>query len=195
MKLIEYLAGDKIRNEQIASKLIENRNHSNLVLSDRLQHLREVIKCLVSHGIPENQIRMIDGKMTSKTARIGRQDALEDMRTGKAKYLFASYSLGKEGLDIPNLDRLYLALPKKDFAVVIQSIGRIGRTSPGKTSAIAYDFVDDIGFCEGSWKKRKTTYKKKGCEIIEAPKKGTIERKVQSVVQTKTVNCSLGVFV
>ena len=195
MKLIEYLTGAPERNALIAKKIVENKNHSNLVLSDRLQHLRDIIQCLVSLGIPEDQIRMIDGKMTSKTARIERQNALEDMRTGKARYLFASYSLGKEGLDIPNLDRLYLALPKKDFAVVIQSIGRIGRTSPGKNSAIAYDFVDDIGFCEGSWKKRKTTYKKKGCEIIEVPKKGTIERKVKPVLQKKPVNCSLGVFV
>ena len=166
-ELVNYLAENPVRNKLIASKIAENDTHSNLILSDRLQHLRELIKCLIELGIPESEIRMIDGTMTSKKAREARLQALDDMRAGTAKFLFASYSLGKEGLDIPNLDRLYLALPKKDFAAVTQSIGRIGRTSHGKDSAICYDFVDNIGFCIGSWKKRKGVYKKKGCEIIE----------------------------
>lgn len=166
-ELINYLAENKQRTQFIASKIVENKDHSNLILSDRLQHLRDILNCLISQGIPLDQIRMIDGQMVSKKAREERKAALEDMRTGKARFLFASYSLGKEGLDIPNLDRLYLVLPKKDFAVVTQSIGRIGRTSCGKNSAIAYDFVDDIGFCEGSWKKRKTIYNKKGCQILK----------------------------
>lgn len=166
-ELVNYLAENPIRNRMIAAKIAENHSHSNLILSDRLQHLRELIKCLIELGIQESEIRMIDGTMTSKKARNERMQALEDMRKGTAKYLFASYSLGKEGLDIPNLDRLYLVLPKKDFAVVTQSIGRIGRVSCGKESAVCYDFVDNIGFCIGSWKKRKSTYKKKGCEIIE----------------------------
>jgi superfamily II DNA or RNA helicase len=166
-ELVNYLAENSQRSRLIAGKIAENVNHSNLILSDRLQHLRELITCLIGMGIPNDQIRMIDGKMTSKKAREERQQALEDMRSGKARYLFASYSLGKEGLDIPNLDRLYLVLPKKDFAVVTQSIGRIGRNSEGKDSAICYDFVDEIGFCVGSWKQRKSIYKKKGCTIIE----------------------------
>lgn len=166
-KLINYLVESPERTRLIAAKIAENRSHSNLVLSDRLQHLKEIIACLIDLGIPEDQIRMIDGKMVSKKARAERQQALEDMKTGKARFLFASYSLGKEGLDIPNLDRLYLVLPKKDFAVVTQSIGRIGRVSEGKSSAVCYDFVDDVGFCVGSWKKRLGTYKKKGCVIVE----------------------------
>lgn len=166
-ELVNYLAENPVRNRLIASKIVENKKHNNLILSDRLQHLRDIIKCLMELGIPESEIRMIDGSMTSKKAREARGQALEDMKTGMSRFLFASYSLGKEGLDIPNLDRLYLVLPKKDYAVVTQSIGRIGRISPGKDSAICYDFVDKIGFCEGSWKKRKSAYKKKGCEIIE----------------------------
>lgn len=165
--LIDYLTGNVQRNKIIASKIAENKGHSNLIMSDRLQHLREIIECLKAEGVPEDQIRMIDGSMTSKKAKTKRQQAIEDMRTGKAHFLFVSYSLGKEGLDIPNLDRLYLALPKKDYAIITQSIGRIARTSPGKSEAICYDFVDNIGFCTGAWKNRKTSYRKKRCKIIE----------------------------
>ena len=110
---------------------------------------------------------MISGKMTSKTAKAEREQALEDMRNGNKKYLFATYALAKEGLDIPCLDRLYLATPIKDYAVVTQAIGRIARTCEGKSEPICYDFVDDAGYLVKMYKKRVTSYKKNGCYFIE----------------------------
>lgn len=164
-KLIPYLSECAVRNEQIVDDLIENSTHYNLVLSDRLDHLRELMALL-----PEN-IRdvavMIDGGMTSKQAKAKRIQAIEDMRNGRMHYLFASFSLAKEGLDIPRLDRLYLTTPKKDYAVVTQSVGRIARTFEGKQDAICYDYVDDIRFCENQYKRRKTSYRKAGCIIRE----------------------------
>jgi superfamily II DNA or RNA helicase len=165
--LINYLVENKQRSKVIAEILKDNVKHSNLVMSDRLQHLRNIIDCLIELGISESKIRMIDGSMVSKKGKDQRQQAIEDLKNGTANYLFATYNLAKEGLDIPVLDRLYLTIPKKDFAIVTQSIGRISRVAHCKDSAICYDFVDQIGFCEGSWKKRKTIYKKKGCEIKE----------------------------
>ena len=106
---------------------------------------------------------MIDGSMTSKTGRTARERAIEDMRDGKKHFLFASYSLAKEGLDIPRLDRLYMTTPKKDYAVVTQSIGRIARVFQGKDDAICYDYVDDIQFCQNQYKRRRAHYKKAGC--------------------------------
>jgi superfamily II DNA or RNA helicase len=110
---------------------------------------------------------MISGKMTSKTGKAEREQALEDMRTGKKKYLFATYSLAREGLDIPRLERLFMATPQKDYAVITQSIGRIARTYEGKANPICYDFVDDIGYLVKSYKKRCATYKKNDCYFSE----------------------------
>ena len=87
------------------------------------------------------------------------------MRTGKKRILFASFSLAKEGLDIPRLDRLYMTTPKKDFAVVTQSVGRIARVSDKKEEAICYDYVDNIQFCENQWKRRRAHYRKAGCSL------------------------------
>jgi len=117
---------------------------------------------------PEQQEQsvMIDGKMTSKRAKTERLMAIEQMRAGKKRYLFATYSLAKEGLDIPRLDRLYLTTPRKDYAVITQSIGRIARTFEGKQDAICYDYVDDIDFCENQFKRRKTSYRKAGCVFL-----------------------------
>lgn len=161
--LMEYLVRNQERSHLILSDLVKNQVHSNLILSDRLEHLEELMNMLPKELKP--YAVMISGKMTTKKAKAERIQALEDMRNGKKKYLFASYSLAKEGLDIPCLDRLYLITPKKDYAVVVQSIGRIARTYPEKKDAICYDYVDNIGFCENQYKKRKTHYRKKGCLI------------------------------
>ena len=162
-KLIDYLTNNQVRNEEIIRDLIVNQDHYNLILSDRLEHLRTLLS-----GLPEElqeQAVMIDGSMTSKRAREAREQAIEDMRTGRKHYLFASFSLAKEGLDIPCLDRLYMTTPKKDFAVVTQSVGRVARTAPGKDGAVCYDYVDDITFCENQWKRRRAHYRKARCVL------------------------------
>lgn len=162
-KLLQYLTGNVDRNEMIVSDLVKNADRYNLILSDRLEHLRS-LKDMLPDEL-RNQSAMIDGKMTSKRKKAERLQAIEDMRSGKKHYLFASYSLAKEGLDIPRLDRLYMATPKRDYAVVTQSIGRIGRTCEGKEDAVCYDYVDDIGFCENQWARRRTSYRRAGCKI------------------------------
>ena len=160
-KLLPYLTENEERNQQIVKDMVRNASCWNLVLSDRLEHLRTLM------GMLPDEYRslavMIDGKMTSKRARAERIKAIEDMRSGKKHFLFASFSLAKEGLDIPRLDRLYLTTPKKDYAVVTQSVGRIARTFPGKTEAICYDYVDDIQFCQNQYRRRRTHYRKAGC--------------------------------
>ena len=138
--------------------------HSSLILSDRLEHL-EALMATLPRSMREQAV-MISGKMTSKKGKAEREQAIEDMRQGKKKYLFATYSLAKEGLDIPRLERLYLTTPQKDYAVITQSIGRIARTFEGKQDPVCFDFVDDIGYLIKAYKKRCTTYKKNGCYFV-----------------------------
>ena len=163
-KLINYLCDNEERTSLIANTIFKECKHSCLILSDRLEHLSNIIDAL---PLPLQEYAvMISGKMTSKKGKAEREQALEDMRTGRKKYLFATYSLAKEGLDIPCLERLFLATPQKDYAVITQSIGRIARTCEGKADPICYDFVDDIGYLVKSYKKRCTTYKKNNCYFI-----------------------------
>lgn len=161
-KLITYLTEHQRRNKLIADS-IEQR--PSLILSDRLNHLEELMRLLPADM--QKDAVMISGRMTSKTGKAKRIQALEDMRNGKKKYLFATYSLAKEGLDVPCLERLYLTTPQKDYAVVTQSVGRIARTYEGKEDPIAYDFVDDIAYLMKSYKKRCAIYRKNGCYFVE----------------------------
>ena len=166
-KLISYLTTNKERNLLIVHSIEVCK--SSLILSDRLDHL-SLLKDLLPWGEQDKAV-MISGKMTSKRGKAEREQALEDMRSGKKKYLFATYSLAKEGLDIPCLERLYMTTPQKDYAVVTQSIGRIARTCEGKADPICYDFVDDIAYLVKSYKKRCTSYRKARCYFIDADSK------------------------
>lgn len=163
-KLITYLTENPTRNGLITGYMSVDKRPS-LILSDRLNHLKELMS-LLPVDMQKDAV-MISGKMTTKKGKAEREQALEDMRNGKKKYLFATYSLAKEGLDVPCLERLYLTTPQKDYAVVTQSIGRIARTCEGKADPIAYDFVDDIAYLVKSYKKRCTTYRKNGCYFVE----------------------------
>lgn len=163
-RLISYLCNNEERNHLISSYIVAESEHPCLILSDRLEHL-EALMATLPAKMREKAV-MISGKMTTKKSKEERGQALEDMRTGAKKYLFATYSLAKEGLDIPCLERLFLTTPQKDFAVITQSIGRVARTFEGKADPIVYDFVDDIGYLVKSYKKRCTTYKKNDCYFV-----------------------------
>lgn len=164
VKLIEHLTTDVGRNILIVENIIKECAHSCLILSDRLAQLELLMEALPI-WMRENAV-FINGKMQSKKAKAEREQALEDMRTGKKKYLFASYSLAKEGLDVPRLDRLFLASPCKYSAIITQAVGRIQRTFEGKETPVVYDFVDvNVGFCKGAYKKRCTSYRKIGADI------------------------------
>ena len=164
-KLVNYLCEDIYRCSLIRQHIIWESDKSCLILSDRLEHLETLMNLLPSYM--RDKAVMISGKMTTKKGKAEREKALEDMRSGEKKYLFATYSLAKEGLDIPRLERLFMASPQKDYAVITQSIGRIARTFEGKGNPVVYDFVDDVGYLVKAYKKRCTTYKKNNCYFLE----------------------------
>ena len=160
-KLINYLAEHKERNKQIVNDIEVSAytDHSIILLSDRVVHLQSLYDMLYD-DLKEDAV-ILHGKVK----KADREKALEQMRNKEKHILLATYQLAKEGLDVPCLDRLLLATPVKDYAIVVQSVGRIARVCEGKDTPVVYDYVDDIGFLQGMWKKRCTSYRKDGCII------------------------------
>ncbi len=159
-KMTNNLGADEKRNELIVSYLNDNKDHYCLILSDRVAHLREL--CNRVGGV-----MLLDEKLSPKLQKETRLKVLDKLRNREEHFLFATYSLAKEGLDIKNMDRLFLTMPRKDKATIIQSVGRIERELDGKDTPIVYDFVDDTGFHNNQWRTRRAIYKKNGNEIIE----------------------------
>lgn len=164
-RLINHMCEDEDRCRLIVDTITENRNHSCLILSDRVGHLQRLMS-LLPVDMRRNAV-MVDGSMTTKAAKQYRAQAIEDMRTGRMRYLFATYSLAKEGLDVPRLSRLFLTTPQKDYAVITQSIGRVARTFDGKPDPVVIDFVDSSRMMQKMYKQRCTVYRKNKCELVE----------------------------
>lgn len=154
------IATDFDRLRLILKYLKENKNNYCLILSDRLIGL-ENLHSLLGEGV------IINGSMTTKEAKKEREMAIEKMRNKEEHFLFASYSLAKEGLDIKPLNRLFLVAPTKNSNTLIQSIGRIERKDEGKDVPIVYDFVDKDIYYQKAFKSRKTIYKKNNNKILE----------------------------
>ena len=155
INLAEHLG----RNIQISHDImcLADRGHSIILLSDRVEHLNSLYELF---GQEYKQDAVI---LHGKVKKQDREIALDQMRNKEKHILLATYQLAKEGLDVPCLDRLLLATPVKDYAIVVQSVGRIARVCEGKGTPVVYDYVDDIGFLQGMWKKRCTSYRKDGC--------------------------------
>lgn len=167
-RLLDFLCECKERNEHIA-KWVNDINSTGctcLVLSDRVEHLK-TLRQLVGLGYT----MQIFSQSGSIKAREARKDCIEQLRSKQIRCLFATYQLAKEGLDIPSLDCVVFATPKKDAITVIQSCGRVGRKSPGKQSGLVLDIVDeDVSIFEGYARKRKNFYKTKNYKILNSLK-------------------------
>lgn len=159
-KLTTIISKNTNRNANILEDLLENQDHFNLILSDRLEQLRYL------QSITPNSV-IVDGSMTSKKGKEQRRQAINDLREGKKHYLFATYKLAKEGFDIPRLDRLFLITPQKEKVTTTQAIGRIARTFEGKGEPICYDYIDRSRITINFYKKRLAIYKKLKCTILE----------------------------
>lgn len=158
-QLSSNMAINEERNRLIIDLLKKEKNNYCLILSDRLEGLALLHKEI--GGL------FINGNMTSKKAKEEREQSIEKMRNKEEHYLFASYSLAKEGLDIKSLNRLFLIAPTKNSNVLIQSVGRIERKDEGKNTPLVYDFTDNDIYFEKAWKTRKGIYKKNNNKILD----------------------------
>ncbi|NLC98409.1 MAG: hypothetical protein GX678_04965 [Actinomycetales bacterium] len=66
----------------------------------------------------------------------------EIVESGDPFVLVAMDKIAGEGLDLPTLDTVFLAMPISFKGRIIQQLGRITRTTNDETTATAHDFAD-----------------------------------------------------
>lgn len=141
------LCGMPDRNALIVSEIIKlvSANHKVILLSDRRTHCE--------HIMFELKKQNIQGALY-----LGGMSSYELAQSTKRKVLLATYSMAKEGLDIPSLNALVLACPRSD---VVQACGRIlhGKT---ELSPVIVDIVDQWFIGEAQFRKRTIYYNKAG---------------------------------
>ena len=150
--ILDELLTNQERNQLIVETLLkECPGHYTLVLSKRVEHclgLAHLLsKTALDRGItsrlrtitPRLRTSVVHGSLAKKV----RENILELTRAGKVDVLFA-VEIGKEGLDIPRLDRLFLVGGGRNEAETEQKVGRIQRIFPDKTPPVVFDFVDEL---------------------------------------------------
>lgn len=147
-KTINKLVALEQRNQfiiDILKETMEEVGRKVLILSDRIEHL-EILKKMID---------MID--MYSCEYYIGgmKQDKLD--KSSEADIILGSYGMASEGLDIPTLNTLILATPRRE---VEQSVGRITRKADHPVQPLIIDIVDMLPCFVNQGINRRKLYKK-----------------------------------
>jgi superfamily II DNA or RNA helicase len=135
--IMKRLQRDDRRNATIIRAIMQERGHSCLVVTDRLEHIDTLAKMAAARGWPADRIF----KFTGKQSRKQRKEIIEQVQQDRESLMFST--IAREALDIPPLDRLFLVWPMRNPRGIEQYLGRVRRTSPGKKDAVVYDFLDN----------------------------------------------------
>lgn len=159
-QMVGALAIDQARNSRIADVLEREKGHHVLVVSDRLEHLRQLRAYAWSRGWDPWDMHDFTGKQT----RQQRKEIVSKITDSKQSLTFST--IAREALDVPPFDRIVLAWPVKNTGAVEQYIGRIRRTFPGKSDAVVYDVFDQrVGVLRNQFKKRRAFYARQDLEL------------------------------
>lgn len=151
MAVISKLIKDDLRNELIVSYLqrAANKGRKILILSDRIKHLETLLEMFNIQ------------KLETVTASLFIGDMKEDQRLEavKADVIFATQHIAKEGLDLPELDTLFIVTPFSNSNRTQQSVGRILRKIEDKQEPVVMDFIDNnIPYLKRMAQKRREIY-------------------------------------
>lgn len=156
--LITELTEDTARNQMIISDVLKEAKEEKgicLVLSDRKSHCEHLFERLMQKGL---SVRLLTGSVSKKK----REEVVRDLELGLVKILVATGSLIGEGFDCKKLSSLFMTTPVKFTGRVTQYLGRILRTAEGKEQPKVYDYVDQPGVLQNSFRSRCRAYEKMG---------------------------------
>jgi len=158
--LVVWPARNALIAEDVARAVADGRRC--LVLSERVGHVEELTRLLHERGIAAAALYGSLGKKA-------RGQVVADIGAGVIDVAVATGSLVGEGFDCPRLDALFLGTPVSYHGRVVQYLGRVSRTAPGKRSAIVTDYCDDNRMLWSTWRNRRLVYEAQGCPIATSP--------------------------
>ena len=134
-------------------------NRKQVILCSRLEEIDKYYDILSKH--------LKVKKINSKTKAKERNEILNHPENWNV--LIATYSLLKEGTNIPSLDTLHLATPIVAKNNIIQCAGRIERVYTGKKQPVIFDYVDyNIDYLKIAFFRREKSLKERYKKIEEA---------------------------
>jgi len=158
--LRQAVVRDPHRNSLVADAISDRcAGHTSLVLTNDKSHCDTLAALLKDRGHDPVVI-------TSDVAKGKRQKLLESLRGGSCILAIAT-SLADEGLDVPRLSRVFLALPERAKGRTKQRAGRLMRPF-GDHRAELIDFVDSrVPTLLSRWRSRRSVYVSLGLEVSD----------------------------
>lgn len=168
-KLLAALEINRGRNALVVSCILAQINsgeHVHLVISDHVEHLKHLMAAYEGMSSALNGSKPPTYFLTGQTPRGERRKILEALSEAQNAVLFST--VAKEGLDIPQIDRIYLPYPGKQPAATEQKIGRGTRAVTGKGETWIFDFADlNVVVLSRQFRNRRyKVYDKLGLEVV-----------------------------
>ena len=132
------------------------QGHSCLVLVQLLEHVALMQQMLSAARVPAEEVTgQVDPEVRGRRIKLA-------ARGGRC--LIATKLINR-GVNLPVVDRLFLADSYRSAPTVRQQIGRVTRTARGKLDAVVYDYWDRGPQFEAQQRARLQTYGDRGWEL------------------------------
>ncbi|RJQ83389.1 helicase [Pseudonocardiaceae bacterium YIM PH 21723] len=159
------LIADDDRNEQVCHDVhaAVQRGRNCLVLTRQTKHVDTLAEQLREHG---HQPYTLYATKKAKELKALLTLLANPPADGPPLLVIATDRYVGEGYDCPRLDTLFLAHPVSFKGSMVQYVGRILRTYPGKASVEVHDYVDsEVGVLAAMWRKRARSYGQLGFRV------------------------------
>ena len=137
--MAQLIVNDQPRNQLIVNDVIKVllAGAKCLILTERVEHCETILN-MVRENVKGIHATIATGRMTKNS----RQKLIKRIRQDQFQLLIATGKLIGEGFDWPELTYLFLAFPFSWKGKLVQYIGRVQRSTEGKTEAYVYDYLD-----------------------------------------------------
>jgi superfamily II DNA or RNA helicase len=146
-KLTECEDRTRWLTEILQDVLEESPERQILVLSDRVQHTQDILNTLPKSIKEQSAILSTDVKAEKRAEYCATK-----------RVLIATYSMCKEGFDVPTLNTLMMATPRPDIDQIVGRILRVEK-SARKIHPLVLDIVDPQ--FRRQFQERNSLYKKR----------------------------------
>lgn len=164
---IKQIIKDPERNKRIVSTILDfyKKDRNALIVSDRIEHLEELMERCENLGIPKHKMGLYTGQKTVNGKRVTVKSPELKKVKETAQIIFSTYGMCEKGMDIPRLDAGMDVTPR---AKATQLLGRVRRLKAGKKKPIWVTIVDSSSsiFYGYYWSRMKDYHKIKA-RIIE----------------------------
>ncbi len=156
--VFKALANDETRNRQVCDDVCDAlaRGRDCLVLTRQTTHVETLADLLRERGHAPHTL------YATKKAKERREILAllaDPPADGPPLLVVATDRYVGEGYDCPRLDTLFLAHPVSFKGSMVQYVGRVLRTHPGKTSVEVHDYVDThLAVLTAMWRRRARSY-------------------------------------